>query len=294
MKGKMRLNLFWKVVIFYAVVFYGGLVLLFPRISQWVVGAPDPLPMPDAALGMYRILITSGLFVYIASSRARRAAFLDPLLTWFGQGWGRETVPGLHRMLRWAALALLPLVVGGFYYAGGLPQSGTPAGGRIQHPTMPRKFEKLLSPARNPSPEAVRAFAARLKEEDSEDEPVPGTPEAARKALIEATTRKGAELYAINCRPCHGMQANGAGPMARGFRLKPADFRDPGLLPTIVEPYAFWRVSKGGPGLPPASTPWDSAMPIWELDLSEEERWTILLGEYFLSGVEPREPEKLE
>lgn len=133
MKGKMRLNLFWKVVIFYAVVFYGGLVLLFPRISQWVVGAPDPLPMPDAALGMYRILITSGLFVYIASSRARRAAFLDPLLTWFGQGWGRETVPGLHRMLRWAALALLPLVVGGFYYAGGLPQSGTPAGGRIQH-----------------------------------------------------------------------------------------------------------------------------------------------------------------
>jgi hypothetical protein len=159
---------------------------------------------------------------------------------------------------------------------------------------MPRKFETILSPVRNPSPEAVQAFVAKLKEEDNEDEPVPETPEAARKALIEATTRKGVELYAINCRPCHGMQANGAGPMARGFRLKPADFRDPGFLPTIVESYAFWRISQGGPGLPAASTPWDSAMPIWEPDLSEEERWTILLGEYFISGVEPREPEKLE
>ena len=80
-------------------------------------------------------------------------------------------------------------------------------------------------------------------------------------------------------------------PKLRG-QLRP--LRDPGLLPTVVESYAFWRVSKGGPALPAPSTPWDSAMPIWDLDLSEEDRWKVLLGEYFIAGVGPREPEKHE
>jgi hypothetical protein len=30
------------------------------------------------------------------------------------------------------------------------------------------------------------------------------------------------------------------------------------------------------------------------LDLTEDERWKLLLGEYFLAGVGPRQTEKLE
>ena len=285
MRTKFRLNLFWKVALFYAVVFYGGLVFLFPRISQWAVEVPQPLPMPGASLSMYRLLILSGLFIYIASSQARREAFLTPLYRFFGGAPGRW-----GRGMRLAVLTALPLAVGGFYYSDRLPSQSSPAGVRIQHPGMPRKFERLSNPFRDPSPDAVAAFRKELREESGEEL----SPEKARKRLVEKYTREGAALYAINCRPCHGMQANGAGPMARGFRLKPANFTDPGLLPTVVESYAFWRVSRGGPGLPAASTPWDSAMPIWELDLSEEERWKLLLGEYFLSGVGPRQPEKQE
>ncbi len=82
--------------------------------------------------------------------------------------------------------------------------------------------------------------------------------------------------------------------MARFFRLRPANFRDPGFIATVVEAYAFWRVSEGGPGLPPVATPWDSAMPVWKFDLTEEDRWKVLLAEYAIAGVEPRMPEKME
>ena len=288
MVSKPRLNLFWKAVLFYLAVYYGGLELLFPAVSQWAVGASRPLPMPSASLGMYRLLILAGLFIYIASSARRRAAFLQPLFRFFA-------APGAGRTgaARLAVLALIPLAVGGSYFADGLPRLSSPTGVRMQHPTMPRKFEKMTSPARHPTGEQVKAFVAEQEQSGQEGEQKPG-PGEGRAKLVERNMREGAALYAINCRPCHGMQANGAGPMARGFRLKPANFRDPGLLPTVVESYAFWRVSKGGPGLPSASTPWDSAMPIWELDLSEEERWKVLLGEYFISGVGPRTPEKLE
>ena len=79
--------------------------------------------------------------------------------------------------------------------------------------------------------------------------------------------------------------------MARGFRLKPTNFTDPGTIATVVEAFAFWRAKKGNPGLPAASSPWDSAMPTWERDLTDEEIWKILLAEYDIAGVEPRKPE---
>ena len=82
--------------------------------------------------------------------------------------------------------------------------------------------------------------------------------------------------------------------MEWGFRLKPVDFRDPGTIGTLVEPYAFWRIKEGGPGLPPEASPWDSAMPLWKDELTDEEIWKIILAEYDTAGVEPRKPEKLE
>ncbi|MDH5751013.1 MAG: cytochrome c [Deltaproteobacteria bacterium] len=285
MKGKFEINMFWKVVVFYLVFYYGGLEVLFPLISKWAVGSTDMLHMPAAALAMYRALIFTGLFIYISSSADRRKAFMEPLVRFFG-----DTENKTLATMRMGVLVALPLVVGAGYFSDGIPRLISPAGVRIQHPTMPGSYEGLLSPFRNVSEKQVQDFQSRKAEEG---QPIAG-PEDARKALVEKHTREGASLYAINCRPCHGMQANGEGPMARGFRLKPANFRDPGLLPTIVESYAFWRVSKGGPGLSSAATPWDSAMPIWELNLTEEERWKVLLGEYFISGVNPREPEKHE
>ena len=82
--------------------------------------------------------------------------------------------------------------------------------------------------------------------------------------------------------------------MARGFRLKPADFTHPGTIATLVEAYLFWRIKEGAPGLPPEASPWDSAMPAWKDELTDEEIWKIILAEYEIAGMEPRKPEKHE
>jgi len=82
--------------------------------------------------------------------------------------------------------------------------------------------------------------------------------------------------------------------MARGFRLQPVNFADPGTIATLVESYAYQRILDGGIGLPGAGSPWDSAMPSWKNDLDDEEIYKILLAEYDLAGVSPRVPESHE
>ena len=250
-------------------------------ISMWITNNPLPQHVPDKALKIYITFTIIGIFVYVTSSEERKTNFLDPVKAFLAGGQG-----AFMSIIRIAVLVLLPLVVGFKTYDSVVPKLQSIGGIRIMHPTMPGKFEKLVSPAREPLEEATKAYMA--------EKSFQGSFEEAKAALSEENMMDGRVAYAKNCRPCHGMQANGKGPMAWGWRLKPADFTDPGIFPTIVEPYAFWRVSKGGPGLPSASTPWDSAMPIWDLNLPEHVRWQVLLGEYDLAGVGPRQPEVLE
>ena len=136
---------------------------------------------------------------------------------------------------------------------------------RIQHPTLPQDFEKLENP---------------LRQKDEETQ---------RKSIEE-----GKILFQTYCRPCHGSKADGNGPFANSFRLRPINFQDPGTIATVVDNYLFWRIKEGAPGLPSEATPWDSAMPSWKDDLKDDEIWMIIMGEYDTAGVMPRQREKLE
>ena len=80
----------------------------------------------------------------------------------------------------------------------------------------------------------------------------------------------------------HPATANfdGKGPAAPGFNPPPANFTDPTTIAMLQESYLFWRIKKGGVGLPIEGMPWKSAMPRWELELSDEEIWKIIMGEY--------------
>ena len=80
----------------------------------------------------------------------------------------------------------------------------------------------------------------------------------------------------------------GDGMYAHGLNPIPTNFTDPGTIPQLQESFLFWRIAKGGPGLPGEGGPWDSAMPAWEKFLTEEEIWDVILFLYDHTGFRPR------
>ncbi len=284
MSPRRRLPLLWGTLLLLAGVW---LLLRYalPYLAMWAAGAARPLPLPGAAFALYLILAVAGVLVYVSIRDEWAREFLQPIRALLR---GPDPTGPKARGLRAARLALLLLVppaAGGAVYARMARPVQSPTVLRIQHPTIPGAYERLTNPYREPGEETVRRWMAEQK--------LTGSLEEGRRAYREAALAEGRVIFQIHCRPCHGDAADGQGPLARGFRLKPADFTDPGTIATVVEAYAFWRVTEGGPGLPPEGTPWDSAMPVWKRDLTEEQRWKAVMAAYDLAGVEPRKPERL-
>ena len=278
---KRRISLFWYAVITLVIVFL-VIKIAIPYISMWITHWPYPLVVPTTLVVMYMLLAMVGLFIYISMSEENISEFLAPIVRFLRGGQG-----GVAGQARIVMLAIVPLIGGWVTYQRIAPRVVPATGIRIQHPTIPSQYEKLINPYRNPSDELVKQFVEKegLGGIDLKD---------ARARMIQKTLAEGRDLFQSNCRPCHGSKADGNGPMAIGFRLRPANFTDPGTISTVVEAYAFWRVKEGGRGLPAESTPWDSAMPRWKDELTDDQIWKIIFAEYDTAGVEPRKPEKVE
>jgi mono/diheme cytochrome c family protein len=257
-----RLSLFWMVVL----TLIGVNLLLrvgVPYLSMLITDRAEPLPIPGALMVIYQALTAIGILVYLAADERRLHAFWQPIRA-FIRGPEAIRTPGDRAVAyaRWGVLAALPLLAGWAVYSSSLPATAAPTSLRISHPTIPFEYQSLMNPFRNPD----------------------GTVDP---AVIE----EGRLLFQINCRPCHGTPANGEGPMAYGLRLRPANFSSEDTIATVIEAYAFWRVREGGIALPSSATPWDSAMPAWAGELTDEQIWKIIAAEYQIAGVEPRRPE---
>jgi Cytochrome C oxidase, cbb3-type, subunit III len=280
MKRK-RMPLFWStlatILFFYLLVKVG-----IPYISMLILGRPAPIPTPTAITVIYMSLVLVGAFLYITTHEEKMEEFSRPVIA-FLKGGGN----GYQRGARLALLGLFPLLVGWVFYSQTAPIVQPPAGIRIQHPTIPQKYASLANPFRDPSDEIVKKY---IEEKNLGNIGI----QEARAKLVRDYTDEGRILFQMNCRPCHGSKADGNGPMAWGFRLRPANFTDPGTIATVVEQFVFWRVNEGGRGLPVVATPWDSAMPRWKDELTAEQIWKIIMGEYDTAGVIPRRPEKLQ
>ena len=281
MAMKRRISLFWYAVITLAIVYFIIKVII-PNVSMWITGKPYPLPVPGALTLMYLLVTLIGLFVFITTSEENIKEFIQPIIRFLRGGQG-----GALFVVRLIVLALIPLTAGWITYKQTAPGVASAIGIRIQHPTIPKQFESLTNPYRKPTKEMVQEY---IETKGLEGVPI----EEAEARLTEEALIEGRGLYQANCRPCHGSKADGNGPMAVGFRLRPVDFTDPGTIATVVEGYAFWRIREGGRGLPKESTSWDSAMPRWKDELTDDQIWKIILAEYHTAGVEPRLPEKLE
>jgi len=280
MKTKKSLPLLASAVITVIIV-YLTFKFLAPYISMLIVGKDRPLPLPSTLLFMYMVLALIGLGIFITTSDRKIEEFKSPLVNFLKGG-----QPGLQGMLRMAVLVMVPFLVGWGVYARTAPNVKPPVMIRVQHPTLPGRFEPMINPMRIPNDEMVKKYTEKYG--------LAALPiEEAKKVFVEKATAEGRDLFQVNCRPCHGSKADGNGPMAWGFRLRPADFTDPGTIATVVEPFIFWRINEGAFGLPAESSPWDSAMPAWKDEIPEEDMWKIVLADYDTANKEPRKPEKI-
>jgi len=158
------------------------------------------------------------------------------------------------QVLRYGVLILFPLLVGWQTYSSTAVSDQPPGENRTIHPAPPGEYAGLSNP-------------------------VAKTPDA---------IQQGKGFYAAYCSPCHGGNFDGKGPAARGFNPPPANFADPTTIAMLQESYLFWRIKKGGVGLPIEGMPWKSAMPRWELELPDEWIWKIIMGEYDGAHQSPR------
>ncbi len=274
-----RLGIFWASVIT-LVASYVVLKWGFAWLTMRIVERDELLPIPGSALQMLMGLVVVGLGVYILYDDALMREFTRPIIRLLS---AREGPLGAARL---AVLILFPLLVGVGMFTSLKPSTAAAVVSRIQHPTIPGAYERLENPFRNPEPEMLNAFA--------EAEGLSGlSPQEVEGHFDARTLEEGRILYQMNCRPCHGTKVDGTGPMAPGLLLKPANFTDLGTIATLIEAYLFWRIKEGGIALPGAATPWDSVMPAWKDELSDDEIWKIILAEYHTAGVAPRILDKL-
>ncbi len=96
--------------------------------------------------------------------------------------------------------------------------------------------------------EAREAAAARKN-------PIPATPES---------VKRGGDLFAIYCTPCHGTGGKGDGLVSAKF-VPPPDLTNPDLQKTRTDGYWQSYLSVGG-----------AVMPAYGEALSSEERWAVV------------------
>ena len=221
------------------------------------------VPVPASVQKLYLGIALLALLVYLTSDRERLERAKGPLVAFLTE---RRFTPWLA-----AVVLLVPaLVVANIYLASTAPPV-PPAFGRTVHPAPPDQIlvhdqsinlVTLNNPYRHLEHDDPAAFAAHLA--------------------------SGRRVYYQNCFYCHGDLMRGAGMYAHGLDPIPTNFQDPSTISQFQESFLFWRVAKGGPGLPAEGAPWSSAMPAWEKFLSEEEMWDVILFLYDFTGQRPR------
>jgi hypothetical protein len=243
---------------------------------------------------MYGTVSLIAVFMWVSANEEDWKKFKQPILNVL------DAQSGGNKMLRYAYLILLPILIGGFSYNAMKPKSEEPIELRTVHPAPPASTKVhgktyVLQTSQNPyrvNPEGkydqeftnaniVEQGMGRLMKPNA-------NPWDEKNTGYLKYVREGGEIFFQNCHFCHGDNLNGRGLHAFAFNPIPANFTDPGTIAQLQETFIFWRVSKGGIGLPNEGFPWASVMPPWEQHLTVDEIWKVILFEYWHTGYYPR------
>ena len=221
----------------------------------------------------YMVMWSIGTFLYISQDPETFREFRAPIV---------KTIVGEYKLARIIVFTALPILVGFATYNTIYPSFQEPVELRTVHPAPPATTK--VHGKTYPLESTNNPF--RIDEQDNYKDSFPFL-DADKHEYMKYVT-EGGTIFFQNCHYCHGDQLNGLGMFSHVFNPTPANFIDTGTIAMLQEAFLFWRVSKGGPGLPNESTPWSSAMPPWEEHLKTEEIWKVILFEYWYTGWHPR------
>jgi mono/diheme cytochrome c family protein len=216
-------------------------------------------PAPWSVLSLYMGIVLLAVLVFASSDSDSWRDFMRPIRVTL-------TDPKL-RSVRLGLVVVIPLLLGYYAYTQAAAKPQAPPELRAVHPAPPASIQFRGKEI------AVQGFENPLRKD---------------QANFRKNVAAGGEIYIKNCMFCHGDNLDGRGHFAAGFNPPPANFQDPGTIAMLQEAYLFWRIAKGGPGLPKESTPWNSVMPSWEDRLTEEQIWQVIMYLYDATGQQPR------
>jgi mono/diheme cytochrome c family protein len=246
---------FWQ-----AVALMAGSYLLFEFGIPWLprLAGMKSAPVPDTVLLQYMATVLVGVLIYVSDNEDRWQRFKQPI--------SAALVEPDLKWVRAALLVLLPALVGFVTWQRVRPRVELGAQLRNIHPAPPSSI----------------SFRGKTMTLAALENPL------RTQGNMEEHLATGRRVYYQNCVPCHGDRFDGQGHFAHAFSPAPLPFNDPGTIAQLTESFVFWRIAKGGPGLPREATPWNSAMPAWEDFLTEEEIWAVIIYLYEHTGFHPR------
>jgi|SRR5579863_9228316 len=243
-------------------------------------------PIPFTLLAMYMGVITIGIFLYVSITEPSWKEFISPIYLMLAEDSPR------WKMTRYLSFVALPLVIGGLVYNKVVPKFDEPIELRVVHPAPPASIQVhgetiQLQTASNPFRVGDDGKYLKVGSEGQYFGKNSWDPNAPK--FLQNVKSGGMVFFGTaGCFFCHGDNLDGRGPFAFAFNPIPANFTDPGTIAQLQETFLFWRVSKGGPGVPTETFPWASAMPPWEEHLETNEIWQVILFEYWHTGFFPR------
>jgi len=225
-------------------------------------------PIPSSVVSMYMGVVSIAILAYVSSSQARREEVSRPLV--------RLMTEKRYTAILGATIVAIPALAAANVYV------------RMNVPLEPPLFPRTVHPA-SPSAITVHDKAIDLERGENPFRQLEESDPGAFRRHVE----NGRQVYYRNCVFCHGDDMTGNGMFAHGLDPIPTNFADQGTIPILRETFLFWRIAKGGPGLPEEGSPWDTAMPAWERFLEEEEIWDVILFLYDFTGQRPRASEEV-
>ncbi len=276
----MKINSFVKMIVI-IVACYAALIGLFGAVNLLGfvevnmhgllhhAGEPTSPILPVSIQYMYMFFICVGVILYYTSSQEKLDETVTPIVNFFTNPEKKSSI----KTSQYTLCCVLPFFFGFLGYNQMTPKFSEPIALRVIHPAPPSSIKIFgqthnLLTLENPNTE--------LKEKD----PV----------MFQQRSRQGGSVFFKNCFFCHGDFLDGKGMTAQALNPVPANFQDVGTIAMLMEGFLFWRIGTGGPGLPNESWPWQSAMPIWQTILTEQETWDVItfLYDYTPPAISPR------